>query len=524
MRVATSSQMGAVDRETIAGGVAGIDLMETAGREMTWEVLRLHPGLQHGDAVAVCCGKGNNGGDGLVMARLLEGLGFNVTVMLLAEPDGLSDEARTNYDRLPPGVEVLIPPREAWADRWSALCGESDLVIDAVFGTGIKPPVDQDHAALFEAFNSGGAPVVSVDIPSGVSGENGVVSPNAVRADTTITVGLPKLGLLVHPGRDHVGDLSVVDIGFEPELCEKHTRPWEYLLPEDYALLLPDRPGDVHKYRCGTLLILAGSRRYGGAAILAGMGALRSGAGLVTMALPEVHCQAALAALPEVPQIPLPCKESGGMSPLDREAMAELLTRQSAVAIGPGIGADPDTDRCLIDLLGGLNLPVVVDADAISAFARQGSKPEFASEQVVLTPHAGELARLAGIDSFALNERRLELVPELAGKWGVTLVAKGAPTLIGHPDGTMTINPNGDDCLAHGGTGDVLTGLIGGLLGQGCSADAAAQLGCWLHGRAGEMATAEVGSRRSVSAADVASFLGEAYAELEALAVYGGAR
>ena len=524
MRIATAKQMGEVDRETIAGGVAGLDLMETAGREITWEMLRLYPGLDHGDHVAVCCGKGNNGGDGLVIARLLEGLGFTVTVMLLAPAEDCSPEARTNRDRLPPGVEVTTPRREDWADCWYNICGEADLVVDAVFGTGVKPPIGDDYAALFRAFNTGGAPVVSVDIPSGVSGDTGSVFPVAVRAETTITVGLPKLGLLLHPGREHIGDLSVVDIGFDSAICSKHTSCWEYLLPDDYALLLPERPGDAHKYKCGTVLIMAGSRRFGGAAILTGMGALRSGAGLVTLALPEIHSQAALAALPEVPQIALPCGSAGGISPLDRDMLSTLLKRQSAVAVGPGIGADPATDKCLVDLLAKLQLPVVVDADAISAFARLGREPEFASKQVVLTPHAGELARLAGIDSFALGERRLELVPEFAAKWGVTLVAKGAPTLIGHPDGTMTINPNGDDCLAHGGTGDVLTGLIGGLLGQGCSADAAAQLGCWLHGRAGELATAEVGSRRCVSAGDVAASLGEAFAELETCDSYGGDR
>ncbi len=522
MRVATAKQMGAIDRETIDGGVPGLDLMETAGREITWELIRLHPGLEPPARVAICCGKGNNGGDGLVVARLLDGLGYTVSVMLLAEPGGLSDEGRINHERLPGGVDVVIPPRDQWAPVWESFCEESDLVVDAVFGTGIQPPVRDHHAELFRVFNAGPAPVVSIDIPSGVSGNTGDVDPIAVKADVTITVGLPKLGLLLPPGRDFTGDLSVVDIGFPIEACERHTDRIEFLLPADYADLLPPRPTDAHKYNCGTTLVLAGSRRYGGAAILAGMGALASGVGLVTMAVPDVHSTAVLAALPEAPQIALPTGEEGGLIPLDREARAALLTRESALAVGPGMGSDPRTDAFVADLLAEVSLPVVVDADAISAFARLGREPEFASEHVVLTPHAGELARLADMDTAVLAERRLEIVPELAARWGATLVSKGSPTVIGLPDGSATINPCGHDALAHGGTGDVLTGLIGGLLGQGCSARDAALLGCRLHGRAGCLAASDLGSRRVVRAGDVARRLGEAFAEIEAHLVPGG--
>lgn len=517
MRIATAAQMAAIDRDTIAGGVSGRDLMECAGREMTWQLLREFPELVPPDRVSVICGKGNNGGDGLVVARLLETLGYEVHVMLLAAPGDLSPDARANLERLPAEVSREAPPPAAWPERVLDLAVESALVIDAVFGTGITPPVRDAHAALFAALNAGGAPVLSLDIPSGVSGDDGAVDPVAVRADATITVGLPKLGLLLPPGRDHVGRLSVVDIGFEDAVCEAHTDDLHWLTPADSADLLPPRPSTVHKYGAGTVAVLAGSRRFGGAALLAAQGALRSGAGLVTVALPEPHASAALAFVPEALIRGLPVGAGGGLAP-DAADLAALVERQTALAVGPGLGDDPAMDAWLLDWLPAVDRPLVVDADGLSAFARAGRAPTFAHDQVVLTPHAGELARLAGVDADRLAAERLERVPVLARTWNVVLVAKGSPTLIAAPDGTLVLNSTGHDALAHGGTGDVLTGLIGGLLAQGLDAFDAALLGCRLHGRAGEIVAEAAGTRRCLLAREVADALSAAFAELEALA------
>jgi len=517
MRVATSAGMAAIDRETIEGGVPGRELMERAGREMTWQLLREFPALAPPARVGVVCGKGNNGGDGLVVARLLENLGFEVRVLLLAAAADLAPDARANFDRLPPGVEVDTPAPELWADRAGDLCADADLVVDAVFGTGVALPLRPDHAALFAALNDGGTPVASLDLPSGVGGDDGAVDPVAVRADATITVGWPKLGLLLPPGRDHAGSLSVVDIGFDDDACARHTGPRHWLLPADYAELLPARPADTHKYEAGTVLVLAGSARFGGAALLAALGALRSGAGLVTLALPREHAVAAASFVPEAPAVALPTGPRGGLLPVAGDELAGLLRRQRALALGPGLGDDPGTARFVVDLLASSPLPAVVDADALTAFARLGLPPRRDAGPTVFTPHAGELSRLAGLDPDDLAVRRLDLVPELAARWGVVLVAKGSPTLVAAPDGLLWFNPTGHDALAHGGTGDVLTGLIGGLLAQGCEPLDAALLGCWLHGRAGELAAA-AGSRRAVLAREVADRLPAAFAELEAAA------
>jgi hydroxyethylthiazole kinase-like uncharacterized protein yjeF len=514
MRVATSRQMAAIDQETIAGGVPSLELMERAGREIVRRMLLMFPGLAPPARVAICCGKGNNGGDGLVMARLLESLGFQATVMLLALPEDLSPDARANHARLPAAVEVVSYPSSEWPDRWRRLCRDADLVVDAVFGTGIQPPVREPYASLFAAFNTHLAPVLSVDVPSGVCGDTGRIDPVAVRADATATVGLPKLGLLLPPGRDHTGELAVVDIGFAAATVTRHTAALHYLRPQDYADLLPERPSQVHKYRCGTLLIVGGSRAFGGAAVLTGLGALRSGAGLVTTAVPSCLEIPARVGLPEALIAPLAMTDCGTIAPLDAAALDRLLERKHAVAVGPGLGEHPETDRFIVDWLGRLTLPVVVDADALSAFGRLNRQPEFGSREVVLTPHAGELARLLNLKPAQLEKDRLDLVPEWASRWGVTLLMKGSPTLIADRTGSVTINTVGDDALAHGGTGDVLTGLIGGLLAQGCKGHEAALLGAYLHGCAGRIASTQR-SRRSVLAREVADGLGEALADLE---------
>ncbi len=516
MRVATAKQMAAIDRRTIEGGVPGPELMERAGREIVRRALDLFPDLAPPASVAVCCGKGNNGGDGLVMARLFSGLGFRVSVMLLALPEDLSDDARLNHGRLPSQVDVLTPPPERWPDRWAQLCQEAELAVDAVFGTGIEPPLRGPYVELLRAFNRQLVPVLSVDIPSGVSGDTGAVDPVAVLADATVTVGLPKLGLLLPPGRDHVGELAVVDIGFTEDAVRAETSDRHWLTAEEYAHLLPDRRSDAHKYSSGTVLALAGSRRFGGAAVLTGLGALRSGAGLITVAVPESLEVPVRVGLPEALVAPLPAGAEGAVAPAARADLDRLLERQRALAAGPGLGDEPGTTRLVADLLTEVELPLVVDADAFTAFGRLDREPRFRSAEVVLTPHPGELSRVIGLSSAEILERRLDLAPELARRWGVTLLLKGSPSLVAAADGRVHLNATGDDSLAHGGTGDVLTGLIGGLLAQGCSGLEAALLGAWLHGRAGELAGL-AGSRRSVLAREVADHLPQAYASLEDL-------
>lgn len=518
MRIATARQMAAIDRETIAAGTPGLTLMERAGAAIVREIydggwLDGEPG----DPVVVVCGKGNNGGDGLVIARLLALRGEHVSVLLLPHGDELRGDARTNFERLPRAAHLIAAEPGRWVEQFLELSSGARLVVDAVLGTGFTPPVAGELADLLDAFADVGATVLAVDIPSGVAGDDGRVDPIAVRADVTVTVGLPKLGLLLPPGRDFAGALRVVDIGFAPEVFARHTRAWELASPAEHLAMLPPRSSSAHKTRCGALVVLAGSRAYGGAAHLAGLGALRTGVGLLTMAVPGCLETPIRVGLPEAIVRPLPMTAGETVAPLAAPVLDDLLAAQHALAIGPGLGDDPATDAFVIDLLRGRDLPAVVDADALNAFARRGVAPAFAGARVVLTPHPGELARLTGLSPDAVIARRFALVPELAARWGVVVLLKGSPTLIGAPDGTLHVNPVGDDALARGGAGDVLTGVVGALLAQGLSALDAARLGALLHGLAADRA-AQARGRRGVRTREIADEVAGALQDLEAAA------
>jgi len=521
MRVCTAAQMAAIDRETIDAGTLGSELMERAGREITAAILRFREdegiGAEVPGFALVVCGKGNNGGDGLVIARLLAQQDWDVTVLLLAAAKDLTPDARLNLDRLPAVVNQVAGDRARWTEQVAELGAECDVVVDAVFGTGIQPPLRPPYDALLAAMSDLPGVRVAVDIPSGVSGDDGRVDPLAFRADLTVTVGLPKRGLLLPPGRDHVGELQVVDIGFAAEVCARHAPDHHYLSARDYAALVPARPTTVHKYRCGHLLALAGSRAFSGAALLTGLGALRSGVGLVTLAAPAVIENPLRAALPEAVVAPLAATDAGTIAPPATDFFAGLLEKKTAVAVGPGLGAHAETDRWVVDLAATLDRPLVVDADGISAFGRAGAEPRFAAAEVVLTPHAGELGRVVGLAPDEVTRRSFELLPELARKWRATILFKGSPTLIAAPDDRLFINPIGADELAHGGTGDVLTGVVGSLLAQGLGATEAAVLAAYLHGHAGVVAAGPVG-RRGVLAREVGDGVATALLALERLA------
>ncbi|MBK7187636.1 MAG: NAD(P)H-hydrate dehydratase [bacterium] len=553
MRVCTAKQMAAIDRAAIDGGVPASELMERAGRALADHVLEFvaeHADSGHGHdhghdhdhdhdhghdhacgdsacegheggcdeaggaTVLVVCGKGNNGGDGLVVARLVHEEGLAAIVLLLAGPKELSREALKNLERLPDGVEVVAPPPEAWVEAYDELSGEATVVVDAVLGTGKQGALGRELAALFRAMNDAAVPTLAVDVPSGVNGDDGTVDPVAVAADVTVTIGLPKLGLLLPPGRDYAGRLEVVDIGFDPAVCAKLAGPWHWLQRQEYLGLLPPRPTSVHKGQCGSLVVLAGSRSYGGAAHLAALGGLRSGAGLVTVAAPVGLETALRVALPEALVRPLAETAAGTLAPPEARDVDALLAGADALVIGPGLGDDPATDAWVRDLLLRSTLPMVVDADGLNALARGGVAPAFGGRQVVLTPHPGEFARLAGLPVAEVAARRLELAAWAAETWGAVVVLKGSPAFIGVPGEGAFVNATGDDALARGGSGDVLAGLIAGLLAQGLPARDAALLGCYVHGLAGTAAAREMSSR-GVLVREVAAAIGPQWLALE---------
>ncbi|MFP3867337.1 MAG: NAD(P)H-hydrate dehydratase [Desulfobacteraceae bacterium] len=485
MKLLTADQMRQLDRQAIEEiGIPSIVLMENAGRT-TYQILRREfPELS--GPVAVIAGRGNNGGDGFVVARYLAHAGLPVEVLLLAEKARVSGDARTNLDILEQiGVAVAeVTSEEALIPRIGEL-SSAELIVDAVFGTGLNAEVRGLYRQMIEILNNLPVPVLAVDFPSGLSADSGQPLGAAVEAAVTVTYGWPKLGQILPPGRDYVGRLWQVDISIPPELAQ--TMPLELAEAEELRTLLPDRPFASHKGTYGHLLVLAGSEGKTGAAALTAMGALRVGAGLVTAGIPASLNDILEVKLTEAMTLPLP--EALGARALGSAALTQLEAfwpGKSALALGPGLGTHPDTVRLVREVVRRSSLPLVIDADGLNALADDPTCLGQAGAPIIITPHPGEMSRLAGKSAQEIQARRLEQAQELAHRHQVVVVLKGAQSVVAAPDGRISINPTGNPALASGGTGDVLTGMIGGFLAQRMLPFDAARLGVYLHGLAAD--------------------------------------
>ncbi len=512
MHVLTSSQMQQVDAETIARVVPGIELMERAGRGVAKMIAAR---AERGKAV-IFVGPGNNGGDGLVVARLLAAAGWECSIHLLKTTDLTADTAK-NYQRIDKkNVHEFDATRPDWTKRAQEDLAEATVIVDAIFGTGFQGAPRGRAAEMIGLINDASAlrktPVFAIDIPSGVDGTTAEVAGEAVRAYTTITIGAPKTGLVFYPGKEYVGALSVLDIGFPSEIVEKHANTWFYLDADGAAEKLPKRAPNIHKYDAGTLLLIAGSDAYRGAALLAGESALRGGCGMVYLAVPESIRAEVSVALREAVTVALPQTSQGTIAKGAAAALREYVAKANAIAIGPGLGRNDETDEFVRDFVLHTTKPCVVDADGLTAFVDHTD--DLADRKRVITPHDGELKRLVGESRAASPVERLEETAGLAQRLQVALVRKGAPTLVALPDGRIWVNSSGSSALATGGTGDVLTGLVGSLLAQGAEPADAACVACFLHGRAGELAALEKGVR-GVIAGDLIPQLGPAMRALE---------
>jgi NAD(P)H-hydrate epimerase len=514
-----------VDAETIDRVVSGIELMERAGGAVAKAIRARYPA---GHA-AIFVGPGNNGGDGLVVARHLLGTGWSCSIHMLKRGPACSPDTATNYARLMKGHPVVLTELDATADDWPQqaaidLAGAT-LIVDSIFGTGFQGSPRDRGAQAIALINRTRTvrhiPVVSIDIPSGVNGTTGDVEGESVRADLTLTIGAAKTGLLFHPGRARTGELEVLDIGFPKEIVEKHSDPVFYLNRAAAADMIPARAPDIHKYKAGLALVIAGSERYRGAAALAAEAALR---GMVCLAVPEdIHRELPMS-LREAIILALPQTKQGTIAASATKTLATPLEKADAVAIGPGLDPNDETDAFVREFVVSCPKPVVVDAGGLTAFVGHAKELAKARSPVILTPHDGELARLTGekIPTAALE--RIAFSKRVARDLGVTLVHKGSPTLIAGRNGEVWINGSGTSALAKGGTGDVLTGLAVSFLAQdvaaaGVAGDpqaiAAACVACFLHGRAGEIMAAERGER-GVIASDLLTSVGPAMIELEA--------
>ncbi|MCM2265182.1 MAG: NAD(P)H-hydrate dehydratase [Desulfuromonadales bacterium] len=487
MKVLTATAMQELDRRTIAeAGIPGAVLMENAGRGVADTVARRFSGLLPGP-VLILCGRGNNGGDGFVIARHLRTAGWNVRLVLLAERGALSGDAVIMRDMFEQsGGRISEAPDAVRLATSLAEAADCRLCIDALCGTGFARAPEGVMAAAIDWLNHQAAPVVAVDLPSGVDASSGVVPGVAVHAALTVTFAFPKVGLLSYPGAEYAGEVITVSIGIPAEVAAAASDDILLIDAAEARALLPPRPADGHKGTFGHLLVMAGSLGKSGAAVMTAEAGLRAGAGLVTLACPAGMQQVAAAHLVEVMTEPL-VEVNGAVSLQAMEALLALSDGKQAVALGPGLGTTEEAGALVRRFLKETLLPVVVDADGLNALAghlevldkRRG-------RATVLTPHPGEMARLSGRTVVEIQADRIKAARDFAMTHGVVLVLKGARTITAFPDGKVRINGSGHAGMASGGMGDVLTGLIGGLLAQGMDAGAAAALGVYLHGLAGD--------------------------------------
>ena len=508
MKVVTAEQMREIDRVSIEErGIPGLQLMEQAGRAVVDDAMNnFDP-----DSVLILAGKGNNAGDGFVAARLLQEAGVKCRVDLFADPDGLKGDALANYQQLPDNVETRVL---ANADGLAQEMEEFDLTVDALLGTGIKGAVTGLFGDVIEAMNKSRAPVLAVDIPSGLPADGADPEGPVVRATLTVTMGLPKLGMLVHPGIEFTGAITVADLGFPKDLIEDPGIKLNIHSLAEMKDMLPARPADGHKGTFGTALILAGSRGMTGASALAARAAARSGVGLVYSAMPKDLAPVFDTLLIEAVKHVIPTTAGDRFDADSTEAALELAKAANSVALGPGLSTRPGVSDFVNAFVKGYDGPLVIDADGLNAL---GENPECLKERsapTIITPHPGEMSRLCGVSTKEIQSNRIAAAQEFASRHGVTVALKGAQTIIADPDGQTCINTSGNSGLAKGGSGDVLTGLIAGLLAQGMSAGDTARLGVFLHGLAGDKAAKKIGVRAMIPS-DVIEVLGEAFRTIE---------
>ena len=510
-KVVTAEQMRALDRRaTDQYGIPSLLLMENAGRAVYDAAVDLLGGDVRDKDVLVVAGPGNNGGDGFVVARHLHNAGAFVTIAYYGDRDKAKGDALTNME-IAEKMDIKIdasPPKS----ELSALVRAGDLVIDALLGTGIKGEVREPYASAIAVIN-GGTQVLSVDIPSGIDADTGQLLGPAVSADATVTFALPKIGLVTYPGASYAGKLAVADITI-PEKALRDNDANTCLLDLDYVahIIAQPRPLDAHKGIFGHLAVVAGSVGMTGAAALAAEGALRIGTGLVTLAVPESLNDILEAKLTEAMTMPVPEGKARAFGIASLDKVLEIVEKRDAAVIGPGFGRSEDTIAFTLELIGRLTRPAIVDADALFAISTDLEVLKKCGAPLIITPHPGEMATLLGTTVAEVQSNRLEVARSFATEYGVTVVLKGAGTVVARPDGAAFINTSGTPAMASGGVGDVLSGMIGGLLALGM-AEASALASVYLHGLAGELA-AEMFGEEAVIASDVAACLGDATQEV----------
>src|SRR5918995_1548331 len=514
MRVLNTQQMRDADRRTIEDiGLPSIVLMENAGRQTVAAMEAAFETLST-SRVAVLCGRGNNGGDGFVVARTLAQRGVEALVFLLGSVAEVQGDARVNLEILGRvGVTVVeVTNAQEWELHFTEV-SECDLIVDAIVGTGFHGPLTGLLETVVADVNGLGVPVVAIDLPTGVSADSHEIEGEAIEASMTVTLAAPKVPLILPPADVYGGDLVIADIGIPGSVIDELDGPWlELLTRERMRELVPARAADSHKGDFGRVLVIAGSLGKTGAAHLVALGALRSGAGLVTIATPR-SCVSTLAAM--MPEYMTEALEETAAGTIEFGAADRVLDMKAdIICIGPGLGQDPSTAAFVQAVVERSGVPLVVDADALNAFS--GDPERLAGRDgvdVIITPHPGEMARLLNVSVEAVQHDRLEHAREFAAARRVHVVLKGHRTIIAGPEGRSFVNLTGNAGMATGGTGDLLTGMIGAWFAQILDPERACKLAVYLHGTAGDLAEADEGEAALI-ASDLAGRLGDAVMEL----------
>jgi len=507
MKIATVEQMHHLDKTAIQKyGISGPILMENAG-EAAYYLIMKKLGDVRSKKITVLCGVGHNGGDGLVVARKLHSMGAQIKLFALGKPEKYDATVHPFYEM---AVKVGIPitqvlDESALAAVADALA-ETDVIIDALFGTGLAREVGGRYAKIVTMINQSPARVFSIDIPSGIHGDTGQVMGVAVRADATVTYGLPKPGNLIYPGFEHCGDLFITHISFPPELYENDA----LRIAVSPFPPMPERRGDAHKGSVGKVMFVAGASRYLGAPYFASMAFLRAGGGLSYLATPESIAPFIAIKGNEIVLLPQQETADGSLALANLDGMLAASEEMAMVALGSGVSLEPETQKLMRELVSQLDAPLLIDGDGLTAIAGNPVCVQNRSAPTILTPHPGEMARLLGVSVGEVQADRVAAARRAAAEWGATVVLKGAHTLIAHPDGRLFFNLSGNAGMATAGSGDVLTGVIAGMYAAlHYDFEAAARMGAFIHGVAGDLAADDLGEE-GVVAGDILARIPEA--------------
>ena len=487
MILVTAAEMQEMDRQTIDSfGIPGRVLMENAGRGATRFFFEQFSNLSD-QRIGIVAGRGNNGGDGFVIARYLAQAGVHVSVYLLATIDQVKGDAAANLNLLKPlQVPIIeIPDQSSFSTHQSSM-SHSDIWVDAILGTGLKSDVKGYFKTIINFINSLEKPIFAVDIPSGLDSDTGQPRGVCIQAQATATFAFAKTGHMLHPGASYSGQLDIIDIGIPPFIVA-NSEPKQFLINAELirACLTPRAP-DAHKGSTGHLLVLAGSPGKTGAATMTSIAALRAGAGLVTAGIGASLNNTLEATMLEAMTAPLPECQAGVIGESAFDAIKELMIGKKCLAMGPGLGQAVETRKLIHNILQTTKIPVVLDADGLNNLVGDEQVLKRAKAPIIITPHPGEMSRLLEESTKAVQQDRIKCARDFAGKYNVHVVLKGAGTVIAHPDGRIFINPTGNAGMASGGMGDVLTGIIASGICQGLSPECAAYVGTYLHGAAAD--------------------------------------